>query len=109
MILILLVGTITLHLWAWRRLQSRIKSGAMSKVAALLQYGAWALAPPILFVALSLSAVGVEELTGAAIISEPLGRAALLISAVLLGIAGVGWVSFAIVCGVVWRPPGAKA
>jgi hypothetical protein len=60
-------------------------SGAITKLAALLQYGAWALTPLIVFTGLFLGAVAAEELTGAAIIPELLGRAVLPVAALLLG------------------------
>ena len=109
MLLILLVASVALQIWAWRRLQKRVVSGAVTKLVALLQYAAWALTPLLLFIGLFLGAVGAEELTGAAIIPEPLARATLLIAAGLLGFAALGWVSFLVLCGLVWRVPGAKA
>jgi hypothetical protein len=109
MILVLLSAAVALQAWAWRRLRQRVTSGAMTKLAALLQYGAWALTPLVFFIGLFLAAVGAEELTGAAIIAEPLGRAVLLVTAVLLGVAAIGWVSFLVLCGLVWRVPGASS
>jgi hypothetical protein len=95
--------------WAWRSLQRRVISGAVAKPAALLRYAGWALLPLLVFVGLFLSAIGAEELSGAAIIPEPLARVALLVAALLLGIAGLGWLTFSILCALVWRVPGAKA
>ena len=66
-------------------------AGAVTKPAALLRYGAWALVPLLLFTGLFLGAIGAEELSGAAIIPELLGRAALPFAALLLGVAGLGW------------------
>ena len=109
MLLIPLVASVALQVWAWRRLQKRVMSGAITKLAALLQYGAWALTPLIVFTGLFFAAVGAEELTSAAIIPELLGRAVLPLAAFLLGIAALGWVGFLILCGVVWRVPSAKA
>ena len=109
MLLVLLLGSIGLQAWAWRSLQRRVTSGTVSKPAALLRYGGWALVPLLLFTGLFLGAIGAEELSGAAIIPELLGRAALPVAALLLGIAGLGWLSFLILCALVWRAPGAKA
>jgi hypothetical protein len=109
MLLGLLLGSIALQVWAWRSLQRRVMSGAVTRPAALLRYGGWALLPLLLFVGLFLSAIGAEELTGTATIPEPLARIALLIAALLLGLAGLGWLSFSILCALVWRVPGAKA
>ena len=109
MLLIPLVASVAIQVWAWRRLQERVMSGAITKLAALLQYGAWAATPLIVFTGLFFAAVGAEELTSAAIIPELLGRAVLPLAAFLLGIAALGWVGFLILCGVVWRVPSAKA
>ena len=109
MLLVLLLGSIGLQAWAWRSLQRRVISGTVSKSGALLRYGGWALVPLVLFMGLFLGAIGAEELSGAAIIPEPLGRAALPVAALLLGVAGLGWLSFLILCALVWRAPRAKA
>lgn len=84
-------------------------AGAITRPGALLRYGGWALVPLSLFMGLCLGAVGAEELTGAAIIPESLGRAALPAAALLLGVAALGWLSFLISCALVWRVPRAKA
>ena len=109
MLLVLLLGSVGLQAWAWRSLQRRIIAGAGSKPAALLRYGGWALVPFLLFTGLFLGAIGAEELSGAAVIPEPLGRAALPVAALLLGIAGLGRLIFLILCALIWQAPGAGA
>ena len=109
MLLILLFASTALQVWAWRRLRNRVMSGTMTKLGALFQYGAWALTPFLVFIGVLLGAVGAEELTGTAIVPEPFARAVLLMATLLLGIAILGWVGFVILCGLVWRAPGAKA
>jgi hypothetical protein len=99
MLLILLLASVGLQVWAWRSLQKRVVSGAITKLGALLRYGAWALTSLLSFAGLFLAAVAAEELTGAAIIPEPLGRAVLPMAAVLLGVAGLGSASSS---GVGW-------
>jgi hypothetical protein len=109
MLLGLLLGSIALQVWAWRSLQRRVMSGTVTKPTALLRYGGWALLPLLLFAGLFLGAIGAEELSGVAIIPEPLARIALPVAALLLGIAGLGWLTFSILCALVWRVAGAKA
>lgn len=100
-LLILVLAAVGLQAWAWRRLLQRVASGTMRKPRALLLYGVWALAPLVLFIGLFMGAVGIEELTKAAVIPEPLARAALPTAAMLLGIAMLGWGSFLVWCGLV--------
>jgi len=94
MLLLLPLGAVALQSWAWRSLRSRFLAGVVSKPAALVRYGGWALVPLLFWAGLLLGAVAAEELSGAAIISEPVGRATLPLAALLLAIAGLGWLSF---------------
>ncbi|MGH9462259.1 MAG: hypothetical protein ACRD1X_13635 [Vicinamibacteria bacterium] len=75
----------------------------MTRLGASVRYGVWAVAPLLLFIGSFLGLVGVEELSGSAIIPEPMGRVVLPMSALLLGIAGLGWASFSISCAVIGR------
>lgn len=96
MFLLLLLGCIALQAWAWRSLRSRIRSGGLTKLAAVVRYSAWALAPLAALTALFLGGIGLEEVTGAAVLPEPLGRAALPAAAALLCLAALGILSFGI-------------
>jgi hypothetical protein len=53
--------------------------------------------------------VGIEEASGAAIIPEPVGRAALPAAVLLLGIAGLGCLLFSVWCAFIWRASDSKA
>ena len=96
MLLLLLVGCIALQAWAWRSLRSRIRSGNLTKLAAVVRYSAWALAPLVALATLFFGVIGLEEVTGAAVLPEPIGRATLPAAAVLLCLAGLGVLSFGI-------------
>jgi hypothetical protein len=109
MLLVLLLGSVALQIRAWQTLRRRVVSGELTRLGGLVRYGAWAVAPGLLFVAAFLGLVGLEELSGAAIIPEPLGRAALPAAALLLGVAGLGWLCFSIQCARMRRAPGKKA
>lgn len=103
MLLVLLVGSVALQVWAWQRLRRRFISGGVTRLGGSVRYAGWALAPLLSFVGCFFGLVGLEELSGAAIIPEPLGRVALLTATLLLAIAGVGWLCFSILCALIWR------
>jgi hypothetical protein len=63
------------------------------------------LVPVLLFGAFFFGAVGVEEWLGVAVLSEPMGRATLLIVACLLVTAGVGSSCFSVRCVFIKRAP----
>jgi hypothetical protein len=109
MFLLVLLGSVALQAWAWRNLRRRIQAGSLTKLAAVLRYSAWALAPLVAFAALFLGVIALEEVTGSAVLPEPLARATLPAAAVLLCLAGLGTLAFGIV-GAVGTPRGhAKA
>lgn len=109
MLLTLLAIAVVLQAWAWRRLWRRVTGGEMTRLSASLRYAGWAAAPLLFFVGFFLSLVGIEELSGSAIIPGPMARVALAMSALLLGIAGLGWASFSISCALIGRPAAARS
>lgn len=109
MLFLVLLASMALPVWAWRRLHKQLVSGTITKLAAVLEYAAWALTPLLLLIGLFLGAMGTEELTGQAIIPELAARAALPVAAMLLGFAVVGWVAFLFMGGALRRVPGPKA
>jgi hypothetical protein len=108
MLLAFLLAAVALQAWAWRRLRGRIAAGEVTRLGALVAYGGWALAPFLSFLGLFAGLVGLEELSGAAIVPEPLGSAAGPTAALLLGVAGLGWLGFSLCCARVRRPPGER-
>ena len=108
MLLVLLVGSVALQAWAWQSLRRRVIGREMTRLGASVRYGGWAIAPLLLFIGSFLGFVGVEELSGSAIIPEPMGRVVLPMSALLLGIAGLGWVAFSTSCALIGQPPEAR-
>lgn len=109
MFLLLLLGCVALQAWAWRSLRRRLRSGSLTKLGAVVRYSAWALAPLVALAALFFGVIGLEEVTGAALLPEPLGRATLPAAAVLLCLAGLGILSFGIQVAVVKSRAHAKA
>jgi len=107
MFLLLVLGCIALQAWAWVSLRGRILSGSLTRLGAIARYTAWALAPLVLLAALFSGVVALEEVTGAAVLPDLLGRAALPAAAVLLGLAGLGVFSFSL--QTVFVTPGARA
>jgi hypothetical protein len=103
MILVLLVGVVALQAWVWRRLRTRVLTGEVTRLGALVRYSGWALLPPVLSVAGFFGMVGLEEVSGAAIVPEAVGRSALPAAVLLLGIGVMGCLSFCVWCTVAWR------
>jgi hypothetical protein len=96
MFLLLLLGCVALQAWAWVSLRRRVLSGNLTRLGAIVRYTGWAVAPLVLLAALFFGAIGLEEITDAAVIPELLGRATLPAAAVLLVLAGLGVCSFSI-------------
>ncbi len=59
----------------------RVRAGRTGKLKALVLCGLAALSPTALYVAFFFAMVGIEELTGAALIAEGIGRSFLIIVA----------------------------
>lgn len=108
MILVLLVGVVALQAWVWQRLRIRVLSGEITRLGALVRYAGWALLPALSCVAGFFGLVGLEEVSGAAIVPEPVGRLALPASALLLGVGVLGCVLFAAWGAVAWRAAAPK-
>ncbi len=58
----------------------RVRAGRIGKLKAIALYGLAALAPTALYVAFFFSLVGLEELTGTALIAEGIGRTFLIVA-----------------------------
>ncbi len=106
MLLVLLVGSVALQVWAWRHLWERVETRRLTRLGSFIRYGLWASAPLLLFVAFFFSAVGLEEWFGVSVLSEPMARATLPVAAFLLGIAVVGWICFGAKCALSRPAPG---
>jgi hypothetical protein len=64
------IAAIVLQAWAWQRLVTRMLSGALSRGQGALRYTGWAFVPVIVFVALFMAMVGLEEWLGLALVPE---------------------------------------
>lgn len=98
-ILICVIGSLGVQLWAWRSLTWRLQAGSITRLRSVLRYTGWALLPVVLFVAGFAAMAGIEEWLQVALIEE---RAALLAIPVL-GLSVLGTASFAIRCAFVRR------
>ncbi len=103
MFLLILLAVLALQAWAWHRLAGHVASGALTKLQAIVRYALWAFVPLLLFLAVFLGSVGLEEWLGIPLLSEPMGRATPLIVACLLGVAGLGSVAFGVRCALIKR------
>jgi len=107
MLLVVLISSVALQVWAWQRLSHRVRDGAVSRFGAVMRYSLWAFLPCLLLVGAFLAAVGLEEWLDVAIIEESPARAAPLLGLVLIAVSTLGTLSFAIRCalGIRRRPP----
>jgi hypothetical protein len=94
---ILLIGSIALQVWTWRRLIGRVKDGTLARRRGAARYAGWAFLPVVMFVAIYLAMVGLEEWWGVALIEE---RTALLFLPVF-ALSVIGSIGFAVRCGIV--------
>ena len=108
MLVVLLVGSLALQIWTWKRLVARVSFGHVSRLQAVARYGCWAFAPLLLVVAIFFTAVGLEEWLGVALLSEPMGRATPLVAIFLLATALIGWAAFALRCTLISQVPTAR-
>jgi hypothetical protein len=104
MVLAALACSITLQVWAWRRLSERISRGALSRVRAFLWYGLWAFLPVLVVMGAFLLAVGLEEWLEVAVIPEPLARATPLAGIFLVVVSTMGCALFAVRCALGGHP-----
>lgn len=106
MLLIPLLVGIVIQAWAWRRLQGRLATGAVTRPGAIGRYGAWAFAPFVGAALMLLGAIGAEEATGTAIIPEAVARSTPLVAAALGVVAAAGTLGFLVRCTVGGRGGG---
>jgi len=99
--LLILVLVVALQAWAWHRFSGRAASGSLTRTGAGIRYLLCALVPLLAYLLAFMGAVGLEGWLGIALISEPMGRATLLIVAFLLGAAGLGSLCFGIRCALI--------
>lgn len=64
---------------AGRVLLRRLRSGAVGRLWSIGLYALATLAPPALYLSVFFALVGIEELTGSALIPEEIGRSLLLV------------------------------
>jgi hypothetical protein len=97
-LLVILALVVVLQACAWRELSARVTSGALTSAGAVGRYLVWAVMPTVLFVTAFLSAVGLEEWLGVALIGESMARATLPLGVFLIGVAGLGTLCFGVRC-----------
>jgi hypothetical protein len=84
---LVLFSTVGACIYMFRRLRRRVQQRQCSKRKAVAWFAGASFLPLILFVLLLLAAVGLEELTGAAWISELLARSLVPVGAIAAGLA----------------------
>ena len=76
-----LVAILGVPVAAWHFLLPRIRGGTISSLRGFGLYALASLSPTILYLGFFFALVGIEELTGAALIPEEMGRSLLLLLA----------------------------
>ncbi len=93
---VVLLGTVGLAIGAFVVRLRRLRSARLSRGRAILGYFAWTLSPVLAFVALFFALIGIEEVSGAALIGEGLARSFLLVVGLAVSVALVGSAAFAL-------------
>jgi len=93
---IVLFSTLGICVFMFRKLLRQVERGVRSPSGAAGVYLLCALLPVSAHLLLFLAAVGLEEVAGAAIVSEGLGRSLIPVAAISLAIVVLGFLSFVI-------------
>jgi hypothetical protein len=93
---LVLFGTLGLAVWAFVVRLRGLRAGRLSRGRAIFGYLGWTISPALAFVAVFFALVGIEEVTGAALIGEGLGRSFLLVVGLSLSLVLVGGTAFAV-------------
>ena len=72
-------GILAVPILVCRAALGRVRAGRTGKLKAFVFYGLAALSPTALYVAFFFALVGIEELTGSALVSEGMGRSFLIV------------------------------
>ncbi len=99
MLLIYILIAVVVFYW---QLDS-FRSGKSGKGKAVALYLAYTIAPVLLYVIVFMALVGIEELTGRAIIGEGYARALIPLSALCLALSLLSTLIFAVVVMVIKR------
>ncbi len=101
-----LLAILALCIVAPGRLRRRVRSGTLGRGGALLRCVGWTILPTLAYTALFFAMVGLEEVTGQALIAEEYGRSLLLLVAAGLALCILTTLIFGIVLAFTPRPPG---
>jgi len=101
---LLLIGSVGLQAWAWRSLIRRLRGGTLTRLQCATRYAGLAFVPVLLFIAVLLAMVGLEEWLGLALVGE---RAALL-ALPTLGLSVLGSLGFVVRCALVRKAEGPR-
>ena len=93
---VVLFSTVGVCVLMFRGLRKRVRQHKCSKPKAVLCYAGVSFLPLAAFLLLFLAAVGLEELTGAAWISELFARSLIPVGAIAVGLALMANLSFVV-------------
>ncbi len=94
----LLVLCVPVLAFAWQ--YRKVRRGTRSRLKATLLYAIFSAVPVLLYVGVFLVLVGVEELTGSALIGEAYARSLVIVAIGGLGVVAIGSLLFAVVAAL---------
>ena len=102
---VVLFSTVGACVYMFRTLRRSVKEHRCSKARALLSYAGASFMPLILFLLFFFATVGLEELTGAAWISEPFARSLIPVGAIAAGLALMANLAFVVTLAMMKTGP----
>ncbi len=84
----------------------RVRSGRRTRCAAILRCAVFSVLPVVLYVGVFLALVGIEELTGIALVGEGYARTLPIAVVAGLGLALIGTLCLTLLLLFLRRPPG---
>ena len=104
---LMLFSTVGVCVYMFRRLYRRVKQYGCSKPSAILWYVGFTFLPLIVFLLLFFATVGLEELTGAAWVSELFARSLIPGGAIAAGLALIANLAFIVTLAMMKTAPSA--
>lgn len=102
---VVLFSTVGACVYMFRSLRRSVKQQQCSKTGAVLSFAGASFLPLILFLLLFLAIVGMEELAGAAWISELFARSLIPVGAIAAGLALMANLAFAVALAMMKTGP----
>ncbi len=100
---LLALGVLLVPLAVFARQLRNVRRGRRSRLGGTLAFAVFASLPVVLYVGVFMALVGIEELTGTALIDEGYARSLLIVAVGGLGAVALGTLLFAVVAAFTRR------